>query len=145
MTNQEKAATFLDMAERVYRETTQALEEKAWNLALRRAQEVIELVLKGLILLMGADYPKVHDPAEGFAQLVQERGLEIPDETVAEIQALSSDLADKRAPAFYGEIEISEEEARVAAEGAAMVLQLGLKLRRELESGTTELEQEKPR
>jgi len=90
------------------------------------------LTLKGLIILMGADYPKVHDPATGFAELVQERELEIPEETLTEIQALSSDPAKKRAPAFYGEISISEVKARAAAEGAFQVLPLGRRLKREL-------------
>nr|HID15046.1 HEPN domain-containing protein [Anaerolineae bacterium] len=132
MTNHEKAEDFLSKAEWTWGEVERALEARLWAIVYRRAQEVVELTLKGLIILMGAEYPKVHDPAGGFAQLAQERGLEIPKETLAEIQALSSDLAEKRAPAFYGEISISEAQAHAAAEGAARVLQLGRRLKREL-------------
>lgn len=81
---------------------------------------------------MGADYPKEHDPSQVFARVARERGLGVPDETLQEIQVLSADLAKKRAPAFYFDIDISPEEARWTAEGAAKVLQLGLDLKARL-------------
>ena len=90
-------------------------------LALRRAQEVIEFVLKGLLLLMGAGYPKSHDPAPAFFRVAKARGLEIDPAWEQDIVALSGELAEKRAPAFYGEIPVTEEEARRAVEGAASV------------------------
>jgi hypothetical protein len=44
----------------------------------------------------------------------------------------SSSSRGNRTPAFYFEIDISPEEARQAAEGAAQVLQLGLDLKARL-------------
>ena len=141
MTNHKKGEKFLSQAEWTWGEVERALEAQVWGLAYRRAQEVVELVLKGLIVLLGAEYPKVHDPAKGFARLARQRGLEIPDETLAEIQTLSSALAKKRGPAFYGEIDISRKSAYAAAEGAAMVLELGLGLKAKLTSSTAPAEE----
>lgn len=132
MTNDERAGKLLDEVEALYAEVENALKRGSWNMALRRAQEMVEATLKGLLALMGADYPKEHDPSEVFARVARERGLGVPDETLKEIQTLSADLAKKRAPAFYFEIDISPEEARRAAEGAAKVLRLGLDLRARL-------------
>jgi len=119
VTNQERAEIFFDQGARIYQELEILLAERRWSLALRRAQEVIEFALKGLLLLMGADYPKSHDPAPAFFQVAPKRGLEIDAAWEREISALSKELAEKRAPAFYGELPVSEEEARRAVEGAA--------------------------
>ena len=132
MTNLERAGKLLNEVEALYAEVENALKRGSWNMALRRAQEVVEATLKGLLALIGADYPKEHDPSRVFARVVRERGLEVPDETLKEIQALSAALAEKRAPAFDFEIDISPEEARWAAEGAAKVLQMGLDLKARL-------------
>ena len=132
MTNQEKTDKLFRGAKWAFQDMERALEQGEWNIAMRRAQEVVETSLKGMLTLMGVDYPKEHDPSEVFARVVRERGLEVPDETLKEIQTLSADLAGKRAPAFYFEIDISPEEARRAAEGTAKVWQLGLDLKARL-------------
>jgi len=90
-------------------------------LALRRAQELIEFLLKGLLLLVGADYPKSHDRALAFFGVAQAKGLEMESAWERGIGALSRELAEKGAPAFYGESPVTEEEARRAVEGAASV------------------------
>ncbi len=132
MTNQEKTDKLFGGANWAFQDMRRALDQNEWNIALRRAQEVVETTLKGLLTLMGVDYPKEHDPGGVFAKVARERRLGVPDETLQEIQALSADLARKRAPAFDFEIDIAPEEARRAAEGAAKVLQLGLDLRARL-------------
>ena len=133
MTNYKKAEGLLNKAEWTWGEVERALKARLWAIAYRRAQEVIELSLKGLLAMMGAEYPKTHDPAPAFFRIARQRGLEIEPVLENQIVSLSRKLAKKRAPAFYGEIEISEDEARAAAEGAALVLQLGRRLKRELE------------
>lgn len=143
MTNCERARKLLNEVENLYTEVENALKRGSWNMTLRRAQEVVETTLKGLLTLMGADYPKEHDPSKVFAKVARERGLEVPDETLREIQTLSAALAEKRAPAFYFEIDISPEEARRAAEGAAKVVQLGLDLKARL-LPSAEAEEESP-
>ena len=138
MTNQEKTDKLFRGAKWAFQDMERALEQGEWNIAIRRAQEVVETSLKGVLTLMGVDYPREHDPSEVFARVVRERGLEVPDKTLKEIGTLSASLAEKRAPAFYFETDISPEEARRAAEGAAKVLQLGLDLKARLLTGTEE-------
>lgn len=138
MTNQEKTDKLFRGANWAFQDMGRALEQGEWNIAIRRAQEVVETTLKGLLTLMGADYPKEHDPSKVFARIVRERGLEVPDEILKEIQTLSADLTRKRAPAFYFEVDIAPEEARLAAEGAAKVWQLGFDLKARLLPSTEE-------
>lgn len=49
MKNEERADRLLSEAESIFNELEQALESENWNLTIRRAQEVVELVLKGLL------------------------------------------------------------------------------------------------
>ncbi|MFQ6014546.1 MAG: HEPN domain-containing protein [Anaerolineae bacterium] len=121
MTNEERAEDFFQGAAWSYQDMKRALDARFWAMALRRAQEVIELSLKGLLLLMGADYPKSHDPAPAFFEVAKARGLEIEPAFEAELRVLSKELAGKRGPAFYREIPVTEEEARRAGEGATKV------------------------
>jgi HEPN domain-containing protein len=122
MTNHERAANIFRGAEWAYQDLERALADKEWNIAVRRAQEVVELALKGLLALMGVDYPKERDPADVFARAVRERGLGIEEETLQEIQVFSTRLARRRAPAFYFEVRVEEQEARRAANDAAQML-----------------------
>jgi hypothetical protein len=64
MKNDERADRLLSEGESIFNELKQSLEVKNWNLTIRRAQEVVELVLKGLLAQLGMDYPKVHFEAE---------------------------------------------------------------------------------
>jgi HEPN domain-containing protein len=135
MTNAERAGKmFFDRAERILPEMAHALAQKDWGLALRRAQEVLELTLKGLLILMGVEYPREHDPSRVFAAVARQRRLAIPEEVLAEIISLSSWLTVKRAPAFYAEVEISEAEARRAAEGVTKMWQLSQEWKAKLHS-----------
>lgn len=134
MTNHERAASIFRGAEWSYHDMERALAEKEWNIAVRRAQEVVELALKGLLALMGVDYPKEHDPADVFARAVHERGLAVEEKTVEEIRVFSARLAHRRAPAFYFEIRVEEQEARQAAKDAAHMLELAQEWRQWLES-----------
>lgn len=132
MTNHERAESQFQMAKDISEEMQRALDGSRWRLALRRAQEVVELCLKALMMLAGGDYPREHDVAKGFKVLAKDRGLDVSDELMSEIAILSESLAKKRAPALYGEIHVSEAEARQAAEGAHEVLALAHHLWHEL-------------
>lgn len=49
-------------AEGIFRRDAQgALNEKDFNMVVRRAQEAADLTLKGILKILGGDYPKVHD------------------------------------------------------------------------------------
>ena len=122
MTSHERAEQFFQRAEKLYRDVEHQLEDRDWGLTVRRAQEVVELTLKGLLALMGMDYPKEHDPAGVFVRAVRERGLAIEERTLQEIQAFSARLARRRAPVFHFEVRVGEEEARQAAADAARMV-----------------------
>ena len=53
MTNGERAERLVGEARQIAGEMRRALDEAAWNLATRRAQEVLELVIKALLNEMG--------------------------------------------------------------------------------------------
>jgi len=84
-----------------------ALEEGNFNLTVRRAQEVVELVLKGGLRMLGADYPKVHDVASAFCEQVRQKS-ETAGELLEQIRAISLWLSQARAPSFYFEREYGE-------------------------------------
>lgn len=128
MTNGERADRLVGEALGVAGEMQRALADGRWNLAARRAQEVVELVLKGLLAEMSVDYPRSHDVAPVFVEAVHERGIEVDAGFLAWLVPLSARLADVRAPAFYQEIAVEEGEAREAVGGAERVLAFGQEL-----------------
>lgn len=104
------------------RDLRTALEERNFNLAVRRAQEVVELVLKGGLRMLGADYPKVHDVASAFCQQVRQKSTAVDEEVLEQIRAVSLWLSEARAPSFYFERDYGEEDARRAFQDARFVL-----------------------
>jgi len=123
MTNKEAGRKLLRAASRLLERDLQAAWEEAdYNLVVRRAQEVVELVLKGALRFLGADYPKIHDGGSPFVHKAQERIPGVGEEAPERIQTISAWLAEARAPAFYWERDYGLEEARQAKEDAAFVL-----------------------
>ena len=111
---------------------TSALLDEAWNLATRRAQEVLELTLKALLNEMSVDYPKTHDPAPVFAEAVRARGIGVGPSVLDALTLLSQELARIRGPAFYQETLVTEAQARDWVERVARALQFGEDLLRRL-------------
>lgn len=104
------------------RDVAGALNEGDFNLVVRRAQEVVELTLKGGLKMLGVDYPRVHDVAPVFSEQVQQK-REVGDLQVLErIEEISLWLSQARAPSFYFEREYGEEDARQAFQDAQFVL-----------------------
>lgn len=77
---QEEGLRLIQEAEGILRRDAQgAFNEKDFNMVVRRAQEVVELTLKGALKTLGVDYPKVHDVAPLFSdQVRQKRGTDDP-------------------------------------------------------------------
>ncbi|MBI5167024.1 MAG: HEPN domain-containing protein [candidate division NC10 bacterium] len=125
MTNQERAEKLMVEASQIQKELQDAIKGSTWNLAVRRAQEVIELVLKAILTEMGVDFPKIHDVAPLFRKVAIERGLLVDASHLDWLEEVSARLAMKRAPAFYFEAEVSENEAQEAAMAADRVLAFG--------------------
>jgi len=120
---QEEGSRIIQEAEHIFRRDAQgALEEKDFNLVVRRAQEVVELALKGALKIMGVDYPKVHDVAPLFIeQLRQKRGIYDRD-LLSKIEEISLWLAQSRTTSFYFEKEYGAGDAEQAIQDASFVL-----------------------
>ena len=103
-------------------EAKRAFDGEAWNLVVRRSQEVVELSLKGLLKLMGVESPKTHDVGDTFAKICTEKRIAIESGKLAEIQRISHQLAQDRAPAFYMEREYTRGQAIQALQSAETVL-----------------------
>ena len=120
---QNQGLWLIRQAESIFRRDARvALREKDFNLALRRAQEVVELTLKGALKILGIDYPKVHDVGLLFSeQLRQRRGIN-DSQFLGRIEEISLWLAQSRAAAFYFEREFGSEDAERAVEDASFIL-----------------------
>ena len=67
-TMQAEGQRLIHESEHILRHDVQsAWEEQDFNLAVRRAQEVVELCLKGALRMLGLDYPRVHDVGPVFS------------------------------------------------------------------------------
>jgi HEPN domain-containing protein len=135
VTNGERAERLVGEARQIAGEMTRALDDEAWNLATRRAQEVLELVIKALLNEIGVDYPKTHDPAPVFAQVVRARGIGVDVGVLDSLTTLSHELADIRSPAFYQETMVTEAQARDWVRRVGLAFQFGEDLLRRLRKG----------
>ncbi|MFQ5903966.1 MAG: HEPN domain-containing protein [Candidatus Binatia bacterium] len=119
MTNRESGEKLIKEAERIFaRDLKAAIEDKDHNLAIRRAQEVVELLLKGALKVLGVDYPKVHDVGEVFVRKVKEKYPSVDEVMLERIKAISMWLGEARVPSFYFERDYNEEDAQRAFEDA---------------------------
>lgn len=122
MTNHEAGKKLIREAEKILlRDMKGALEEGDHNLAVRRAQEVVELLLKGALKILGVDYPKVHDVGHVFVQRAREKRIDLGESTLIRIEEISGWLGEARAPSFYFERDYGEADARKASEDADFV------------------------
>jgi hypothetical protein len=103
------------------------MQHEAFPDVVREAQEIVELVLKGMLRAVGIDPPKWHD----VGQILVEHAAKFPPELQAELPALatiSRRLRRDREAAFYGEIDLIPEQvfdrdaARQALDEARRVL-----------------------
>lgn len=120
---QEEGLKLIKEAEGILRRDAQgALNEEDFNMVVRRAQEVVELTLKGALKILGIDYPKVHDVAPLFSeQLKKKRGIGY-SEALQRIEDISLWLAQSRTASFYFERDYGTEDAEHAFQDAVFVL-----------------------
>lgn len=108
MTSERMARSHQRRAERVLREAERLFAENDFSLTVRRAQEAVELALKGALRAAGAEVPKVHDVSGALRRSVDR----LPPTLAAEIDALvsaSRRLREERELAFYGDEETDTE------------------------------------
>jgi len=134
MTNFESCDHLLNDAKTYYEEMERMFEKEKWHIVVRRAQEVVELSLKGILKMMGIEFPKIHNVAPLFVTLLQEKGIELETEVSEKIVSISKRLAKERAPAFYGEKVYLKEDAEKAQKGAKEILELINEIKTKIES-----------
>ena len=104
------------------RDAQRALDEEDFNLAVRRAQEAVELTLKGGLKLLGVDYPRVHDVAPVFSEQARKKLSVTEIEILERIEQVSLWLSQARAPSFYFEQDYGAKDAQRALDDAGVVL-----------------------
>ena len=128
MSNGERGAKLFAAATELLADMDAALARESWNIAVRRAQEVVELALKAVLNYLGADVPKIHDVADHFAAEVGAYDLSVTADQLQHVRSVSARLARERSPAFYFEEDQGEDEAREAAADARRVHSLCARL-----------------
>jgi len=93
---------------------------KAWNMAIRRAQEAVELELTAILALIGIHYPKDHDQAPLAMRVLKANGYDL-NEDAQKVELISLDLSRKRGPALHQEDGYDEQTAIKALDGAKFV------------------------
>lgn len=116
----------IDAARSMIKEAKDCLEEaqrahsrSSYNLAVRRSQETVELTMKGILRLIGIEYPKVHDVGDVFIEQMIRFFQDL--DNLKKIALISKRLAKDREPSFYMERIYSETIAKEAVDDAEFV------------------------
>jgi HEPN domain-containing protein len=111
MTNLDMARSYLRRAQIILQEAEGLFREQVWNLVVRRAQEAVELALKGLLRYAGLEVPHVHDLA-GYLRQNQERLPRAVSAQLDRLISISRRLSEEREISFYGDevLEVPPEE-----------------------------------
>jgi HEPN domain-containing protein len=102
MTSVTLARAYFDKARKRLRALAVLLEDDAYSDVIREAQELIELVLKGMLRFVGIEPPKQHD----VGPLLLEHRDRLPEPVAAaadRLAAISHRLRQEREFAFYGD------------------------------------------
>lgn len=133
MTNEERKSYLFKLAQRKFKDMLNLYKEGDWNMVIRNAQESIECYLKGVLKFINVEFPKEHDIAKYFQEILLKRGIKFDEEKMERIKFISEALSKKRAPAYYGEEFYTKEEADEAKNGAELTKEFVEKLIKTLE------------
>ena len=121
MTNLERGKKLIAESGELLKEAKRACQGLLYNIAVRRSQETVELALKGVLIILGVEYPKIHDVGTVFCEQAKTKGIEIEKKDLDRIEFISSHLAKEREASFYMEKDYIKEEAEEASQGAEFV------------------------
>lgn len=94
------------------------LASSAYADVVRESQEVVELILKGTLRFIGVDPPKRHDVRTVLARFLDRLPAEWR-EAMEDIGEASTELAQERAHAFYGDEDGLVPASELFGEGDA--------------------------
>jgi len=140
MNSREAASLALKRAEVILSEAESLRAKEVWNLVVRRAQEGVELALKGALLWAGLAVPWVHDVGVFLRQNRRRFPAEFTRQ-IPRLASLSRALGVERERSFYGDEEsglppemlYDELDAVEALEKATFVLEACRRLMQEEE------------
>ncbi len=102
MTTHEGAQRSLNRAALILEEARHLQQRAAWNLVVRRCQEVVELALKAALLWAGVEAPRAHD----VGPVLKRHGDRFPEpfqRQIARLASISRALRAEREISFYGD------------------------------------------
>lgn len=101
MTSDAMARDLLARAGRCLKEAHAATDDGDHALCVRRAQEAIKLAIKGLLRLVGIEFPREHDVSEALVGS-RDRFPGSWREDVLDLARRMREITPKRGPAMYG-------------------------------------------
>ncbi len=102
MTNRDLAESYFSQAKSIANEMRHHYEDREWHLVVRRTQEAVELLLKGLMRRAGLEIPRLHDVGNILAK-EKERLPEKVRREIPRIISVSRRLSRERETSFYGD------------------------------------------
>ena len=130
MNTQEMARDYIKKAKRCLAEATVAFNEKDYPMAIRRAQESVELSLKAILRFFSIEYPKTHDVSPALPSLQTHSDIPVWfKDKIQNFIEISRELSKSRGPAYYGlETELKpaseifdESDAKESLDSAELV------------------------
>lgn len=127
MNNLALAQSYLVKAQKRLKILDVLLAEEAYSDVIRKAQEIVELALKGMLRQVGIEPPKWHD----VGTLILEYQNRFPDSVtgLTMLAEISAYLRKEREASFYGEVDFipteqyNREDALKAIQDAQFVVQ----------------------
>ena len=102
MNSHEAARINVYRARAILEEARRHQAQGVWNLTVRRAQEVVEIALKGVLLWAGVEVPRIHD----VGPVLRANASRFPTEFsqhISRLVSISRALAVERERSFYGD------------------------------------------
>lgn len=96
---------------------------------MREGQELVELVLKGMLRVVGIDPPKWHDVGRILVDNAELFPVEMRD-ALPRMAAISTRLRKERELSFYGEIDFIPDENYSREDAAAVLIDIDWLLER---------------
>ena len=102
MTNSKQVRLSLERARIILDEARNLQKKGVYNLVVRRAQEAVELALKGALQWVGLDIPRIHDVG-GILRQHSERFPSNFQVSIPKLASISRVLRAEREISFYGD------------------------------------------
>ena len=129
MNPDESTKRMISRAQVILSEAEFLQERRAWNMVVRRSQEVVELALKAALLWARIEVPRIHDVGPLLRQYADRYPTQF-QRRIAHLASISRMLRAEREISFYGDEQsgappeslYTPEDAKDALSKAEMVL-----------------------